>query len=195
MEEIVAEERLSSVLKPHLDPGESLTWVGRPSPKRFRVGIAAEVASGLIVCVAASAVFAAFSFAGLRDRTATTWRVGSVLFGAVGIQRLSAPIRYRRALAKPVYAVTTERAVMLNGFGVQRGIYLRKLQDVDRSFEHAATQGREVKCQRRDGSGDIVFDQDPANWDRMGPMEIGFFGVTDVDQVVDLSSVRSPQIV
>jgi hypothetical protein len=185
MDEIANGDDLSSVLKPHLYPGESLVWIGRPSPKRFRGAIAAEVVLGLSLTLLGT-VFAAYGFAARRERTTGGWlgMAGGLLVATGGIRGLSAPIRYRRALADAVYAVTTERAVMVNGFGCAHGARLCRLDDTDRSFHSATVRGRAIKRCRRDGSGDIVFD---SQWRGGGRhryrVEIGFFGVPEVGRV------------
>jgi hypothetical protein len=183
MVEIAAVEALCSAHELHLYPGESLIWVGRPSSRSFRRAMATEVFAGLVACLVASAAFVGSILVVSRDRTAIIWMIGSVYVLTSGVRLLSAPGRYRRGLARAVYAVTTERAVMLTGFGVQRGSFLKVLKDSDRSFGHAMVYGREVKRRRPDGSGDVVFGRDPPVWDHMGPTEIGFFGVTDVDEL------------
>ena len=80
--------------------------------------------------------------------------------------------------------LTTERAMMVNGFGYARRANLCVLDEPDRSFPFAIVRGREVKRRRRDGSGDIVFDS-ALKRGRRGHyrVEIGFFGLTSVDQV------------
>jgi hypothetical protein len=187
MDEIAGGNDLGSVLKPHLDPGESLVWVGRPSPKRFRWAIAAEVGLGVYLTAIGLIVFATFGFAMLtRGGPVAVWlgMAGGLGVAIGGVYVMSAPIRYRRALAGAIYAVTTERAMMLNGFGCARTGNLCKLDDPDRSFRHATVQGREVKRRRHDGSGDIVFDSTMKRGRRgYYRVEIGFFGVTGVDQV------------
>jgi len=193
MDGIANGDDLGSVLKPRLYPGESLVWVGRPSPERFRGGIAEEVVLGMSLMLLGTVV-AAYGFAALREPTTRGWLVMAVglLVATGGSRGLSAPIRYRRALADAVYAVTTERAVMVNGFGCAHRARLCRLDDTDRSFHYATVRGRAVRRHRRDGSGDIVFDSE---WRRgrrhRYRVEIGFFGLAEVDRVhAHLAAIR-----
>jgi hypothetical protein len=193
MDGIASGDDLGSVLKPRLYPGESLVWVGRPSPERFRGGIVEEVVLGISLTLLGT-VFAAYGCAALRERTTGAWLGMAVglLVATGGIRGLSAPIRSRRALADAVYAVTTERAVTVNGFGCARRGRLCRLDDTDRWFHYATVRGRAVMRHRRDGSGDIVFDSE---WRRgrrhRYRVEIGFFGVPEVDRVdAHLGAVR-----
>jgi hypothetical protein len=176
-----------SVLKPLLNQGESLVWVGRPSLRRFRWEIAAEIFIGVCLVAIGLAELTVFGFVMVtKGAPPATWIgvAGGLGFAIMGIYCTLAPIRYRRILTNAIYAVTTERAMMVNGFGYARRANLCVLDEPDRSFPFAIVRGREVKRRRRDGSGDIVFDS-ALKRGRRGHYRvgIGFFGVTSVDQV------------
>jgi hypothetical protein len=182
-----------ALIEPHLGPAEKLVWVGRPSPDRFRWGAWSETALGIYGAAIGLAVTGGFAYGLSKEKgwvlapsllalPAGLW----VSYASVKTGVMAVP-RYRRALAAAVYAVTSERAVVVNGFGCASGCRLVALDNPDRSFRGATVQGREVKRRRRDGSGDIVFDS-TLKRGRRGHLrvELGFFGVGDVDRVNNL---------
>jgi hypothetical protein len=94
---------------------------------------------------------------------------------------------YRRALDQAVYAVTNERAITLKGFGCEGGCSLVVLESSGRSFFGDRVRDRRVKRHRKDGSGDLVLDS-TFKRGRHGHyrVELGFFGVADVNRVDNL---------
>lgn len=104
-------------IEPHLAEGESVVWLGQPIYGKLWSEMSAEVVFGLIPgAFGAGMLFLAYQF-GVRQGNFDVWPllIGGLFFGGIGAWVCAAPWRYRKMLQHTVYAVTTSRAVILNG--------------------------------------------------------------------------------
>ncbi len=116
MDESADEAAWRREVAPWLGDGESIVWIGRPDPRRFRWEYAGAVVFGGIALVAALIATVAVAVV-LATRPAGPPLPGlafPVLFFFLGLRGVTAP--YRAGCEGTVYVVTTERAIILNGF-------------------------------------------------------------------------------
>jgi hypothetical protein len=194
MDDLGAFDGLGAVLKPYLEPGETPIWVGRPLSKRFSGTIHGWIFAGMLLIVIGLGGLV-MAWAALNQgpslrhpandtSAAVIPLLAGLGFGAGGVGAIHSASRMRHVLPGTLYAVTTRRALVVDGFrNLSSGGW--RFDQSDWSFGPTAIQRRSVLRRRRDGSGDIVFEFEH----RMGrkgrhyQVESGFFGVPDVDRV------------
>jgi hypothetical protein len=108
---------LWSAVRSHLEDGEQVWWIGRPVYRWLWSEMSAEVVFGLIpggiglvALVAGTAIIVGGDF------SAFPLVVVGGLFTSLGAWCMAAPWRYLRALRKTVYAVTSRRVMIVDGF-------------------------------------------------------------------------------
>lgn len=137
-------------VQPQLRPGEQVYWLGRPAIGKLWNEMAGEMAAGLILAGMGSAF--ATAAVSVRGDLAAVWFLGllGLVFLALGFYCLAAPWRYRRLLDGAVYAVTSQRVLILHGVEWGKRSFLRG-RDVDvETFERNQVQRVEVVGPRRD---------------------------------------------
>jgi hypothetical protein len=147
-----ADDPRSLALQPYLEEGERLYWVGRPVYAKLWSEMAAEVIFGLIP---GTFGVAAMAMAALSVRQGEVWgSLFAVLIGAVflaiGLWCMAAPWRYRRMLRDAIYAVTTRRAIIVNGFIWGRQVAVAKTDEAQQSFDRDAVANFEIIGRGRD---------------------------------------------
>lgn len=166
-----------AVAQREMRSGERLIWADRPAPGRMALSGLALTAFGSVF-----GGFAAFWIAGAASMTPEDAGVFSFfpLFGVpfllVGLGMMLAPVWIWMAAKKTVYAITSERLVIIRGNRVQ-------------SFEPDEIEELERR-EGGDGSGDVIFNRDivrsrSRRGSRTRVRRIGFFGIPEVRRVED----------
>lgn len=104
-------------IEPHLNPHETVYYLGRPDPWRQWDETAAEMVFGALLCLIGGGMLCVFAW------TAIANQIWSPLFGAmfgggffaIGIRGLCAPSVKANLQAKTTYAVTSRRVLIFNG--------------------------------------------------------------------------------
>jgi hypothetical protein len=181
---------LQARVKAELKPGEVVTWAGQPLPARY----AAKAGWNWLFFVpwTAFAVFWIGAAAGFQLPTFTRPQDFFALWGlpfvAIGVAGLGSPLWLRRAAAKVVYVVTSQRAFSIEGW---RTLTVRSYLP--------AQLGSLTRRERADGSGDLILALEPytGNRGRTSMRERGFFGLAEVKLVArlleDLAARQRPR--
>jgi hypothetical protein len=164
-----------------LAPGEKLVWADRPSA----AGLAKRDGPKFLMGIPFTA-FALFWTWGASSATGHApmgigifFPLWGLMFIAIGLWILSSPLRAAMKASLTVYAITSDRLLIIEGARSHRIT----------SFTPADVQQIE-RTERGDGSGDVVFRKENptssrgfsfnGNWTAT---RIGFFGVRDVRRV------------
>lgn len=159
-----------------LEPGERVIWASRPDPSLYVRNEWTTAAFGLAI-----AVFTTFgvvtSVMGNGKARGGSW-VPSLLIGlpiiGTGIGLLTLPFRMMFRADRCVYAVTDRRVIVriAKAFGSfeTQSFYPDRLTAM-------------MKVERRDGSGDLIFEQ---FWRQRARVRQGFIGLRDVRVVEEL---------
>ena len=138
MDDLDAYDGLDTVLKPHLEPGETPLWVGRPLAKRFSGTTHGAIFAGSLLvmiglgglamaCVALTQGPSLIS-CGAPDQElllqnqannavlAVLPLLAGLIFGSGGIVAIRSATRTRQFFPGTIYAVTTRRALVVDGF-------------------------------------------------------------------------------
>jgi hypothetical protein len=177
---------LQQRLRAELKPGESLVWSGQPDPGRYmRDGFKLWF---FFIPWTAFSVFWIFGAMGFQMPKFESWWNAFPLFGLpfllIGIGGLSAPLWLRRKARSMVYAVTSQRAITIEGATsiTVRSYLASDIGDLER-VEHA------------DGSGNLVLRSESyrdGDGDRQ-TRKHGFFAIADVRRVEKLiDDMRKP---
>jgi hypothetical protein len=160
----MAEPTDSLALQPHLLPGESVRWIGRPNPDRL-------FSSGDVFLVPFSLMWGGFALfweasvlgAGLQSSPGGAWWFGAlwgIPFVLIGQYFIWGRFLYRRwDRRRTIYAITDQRVLALRGSTLQ-SLFLNQLPTLDKS-------------QRADGSGTLEFTSSPFGF--------GFWGNTGME--------------
>ncbi len=182
---------LQDIINRELEPGERIEWLDMPKPRFFT-----PASTGAFLFGIPWTAFALFWTAG------AAWGVSESdtgpglfnffpLFGVpfilVGIGMLSTPIWVYRNARHTVYVITDRRAIIISG---SRSITVHSL-----SPEQLQNISR---CERRNGTGDVLFDISQKNSDSQGRSEVvGFMRIVDPQAVEQklkkLAQVRPAQ--
>ncbi|HEX2851649.1 MAG TPA: hypothetical protein VHO24_00320 [Opitutaceae bacterium] len=170
--------KIERLLYDELGPNEKLFWSGAPRPGRMGRRTLPIVLFG--IPWTAFAVFWVAAASGFKRPDLAHGSGFFPLFGLpfvlVGIGLLSSPYWVMRKARRTVYAVTGDRAIILEG-GFRGSISVRSFR---------ADQLREIRrVQLADGSGDLILDQ-KFTTDSEGSRrtaETGFLGIPDVTAV------------
>lgn len=170
--------KIEGLLYNELGPNEKLLWSGAPRPGRMSRGTIPLVIFG--IPWTAFALFWVAAASGFK-RPDLTHGIGffplfGVPFVLIGFGLLSAPYWARRKARKTGYAVTSERAIIIEG-GFRGGVAVRSFR---------ADQLREIRrVQLADGSGDLIFDQKTTTGSEGSrrTTDLGFMGIPDVKAV------------
>ena len=171
-----ASDDLRILIERELKSDERIEWIGSPRPVFFT-----SESTGIFLFGVPWTAFALFWTAAACRFTVPNfqqWFDVFPFFGLpfllIGFAMLSAPIWARRRSGQTAYAITNQRAIV-----VERG-----WTSMIRSF--TADQLQDIyRREKQDGSGDIVFGYDrqiPYN-SRTAPREIGFNRIADVQTV------------
>jgi hypothetical protein len=173
-----SDREAEGVAREYLDPGERLLWAGRPDP---RSAIPASI--GIFVFAIPWTAFALFWMWGASGFGAAFREGGEeaggfryfFLFGLpfvlIGIGMLLSPLWIYRKARSTVYAVSDRRLLITHGEGT-RSVH---------SLPGRLLGSIEMK-ERRDGRGDLVFQQ-PASGENSSGTSFAFHGVGDVRAV------------
>jgi hypothetical protein len=167
---------LRSLIEAELNPGEKITWVGVPIPGRLAMRALPIVWFGI-----PWTAFALYWMARAYGFMIPDFHGGSgnfPLFGIpfvlMGFWMLSSPYRGWRAARKTVYALTTERAIIIQGGSskVVQSFRPDRLADLRRT-------------QQDDGSGGLIFERrvTPDGSGDHRSADHGFLAVADVQAV------------
>lgn len=179
-------EHLQQRLRAELRSGETVAWAGQPDPqKAMKVGFALWVF--FIPWTGFSLFMMDFS---LDMQVPYSWgNLALTLFGLpfllAGVWGLSAPWRLRRNAASTVYAITSERALTIEGV---KTIQVRSFNCGDR----AALK----RVERQDGSGDLIFLTEhyvDSEGDKRST-EVGFKSIPDVRKVAMLAEALQARL-
>ena len=166
-----------SIAQREMRSGERLIWADRPAPGRLALTMLPASLFGIPF-----AGFAAFWIAMASSMTTEVEGVFSFfpLFGLpfllIGLGIMFAPVWAWRGARKTVYAISSDRLVIIKGGSVK-------------SFEPDEIDTLERR-ERRDGSGDVTFRREvrrsaSRHGSRTRLQRIGFFGVPEVRRVED----------
>lgn len=166
-----------------LRKGERLIWVGQAT--RLRLGAAGRTPAIMGVFFTAFSIFwIAMAFFTSHKATNAPKGFGTFfpLFGLpflfVGLGMLTSPVWMRRKARKGVYAITDQRAIVIQGslFGDKVTVYSYRPEQL----------GNIRRVQYADGSGDLILEEAFNGWyqnDKPMTKMIGFLGVERVQEV------------
>lgn len=174
--------KIERFLYEELGPNEKLLWSGAPRPGRM-----SRRTLPIVLFSIPWTAFALFWIAGASGFKRPDFSHGAGLFPLfgvpfvlVGFGMLSSPFWAMRKARKTVYAVTSERAIILEGGGFRGAVNVRSFR---------ADQLQNIRrVQLADGSGDLVLDQ-KITTDNEGSRratDLGFLGIPDVKAVETL---------
>lgn len=178
VERDMAEPSALSIAQREMRSGERLIWADRPAPGRLALTVWPASLFGLPF-----AGFAAFWIFGALEATAGEQGAFSFfpLFGLpfllIGLGIVLTPVWAWIGAKKTVYAISSDRLVIINGRSV-RSFEPDEIDDLERR-EHA------------DGSGDVIFRREyrrsrgRRGGRRTRVRKIGFYGIPDARRVED----------
>ncbi len=166
-----------SIAQREMGTGERLIWADRPAPGRLALARLPATLFGLVF-----AGFAVFWIAGATEATIDVDGAFSLfpLFGLpfllVGLWIVLAPLWAWMGARKTVYAVSSDRLVIIKGGSV-------------RSFAPDEIENLERR-ERSDGSGNVVFHREyyrsrGRHGSRTRVRKTGFYGIPEVRRVED----------
>lgn len=169
-------ELLQRRLRAELRAGESLAWVGQPdSHTMFKAAFAMW-----LFCVPWIGLFAYALLLPLRrkvDALDVFFSIGHVLALLVGLYLLGMPWRTRREAGYTVYAITSERAIVIEGIRMARVTSFPRTPGPHFAF-----------TERKGGTGDVILDMekrvDSDGDERLVPH--GFYAIAEVAKVAAL---------
>jgi hypothetical protein len=174
---------LQRQLDGELRPGEKLLWAEQPLPGAFTRQSLGKVIFG--IPFTAFAVFWMYAAAGGLDHSSHRAHGPPVFFSLfgipfllIGLGMLTSPIWTRRKTLRTLYAVTDQRAIILE-ISIAGAVKSQTFMPA-----HLTSMTR---IERADGSGDLVFEQ-VLQAAGKGSVTIrrGFIGISQVRQVEDL---------
>jgi len=169
---------MQNLLRDELSSAERLIWSSPPRPSRLARKKMPAVLFGI-----PWTAFAIFWMAGASGFKMPDFSHGAGLFPLFGVPfvligfgMLSSPYWAARKAASTVYAVTSERAVILER-GIFGGVSVRSF------YPQQLSEIRRV--QLPDGSGDLILDKKISTDGEGGrtTTDVGFFGIRDVKNV------------
>lgn len=175
-------------LREQLGPAESLVWAGQPSATTlFKAGFVAWLLSIPVILLCTYALLSSLS------RPTNVFDVvtnGSTMLFCMVVLPMACyglyfPWRFRRDARYTVYAITSERAFVLDGIGSAS----------IRSF--AREEGADFKCvERKDGSGDLILEYERTEDSDGCPRitEHGFFAIAEVAKVAALATALQQRL-
>ncbi len=172
-----AESSALAIAQREMRPGERLIWADRPAPGRMALSGLALTAFGSVF-----GGFAAFWIVGAASTVPSDagafafFPLFGVPFLLVGLGMMLAPLWIWMGAKKTVYAISSDRLVIIRG-------------DRVRSFEPDEIEGLERR-EGADGRGDVIFRRDlvrshSRHHGRTRERKIGFFGIPEVRRVED----------
>ena len=186
---VTAQHALWPMIHPYLAEGEQVYWLGRPVYGKLWSEMSAEMIFGLIPGSLGLGIFAlGCHLLAKGDFSGCPAVVCGLLFGGIGASMLAAPWKYRRMLRDTVYAVTSQRIIVLNGlsWGSQSAVQPRGrvIETFDCSqggssswSAVAATSFLAVNGQQDEETGRVGSTS--ASWQRMTPRQpSGRFGAS-----------------
>jgi hypothetical protein len=168
----IMQQRLQAELK----PGESLAWAGQPNPHSFfKAGFVAWL---FFIPWAGLSTWAMLAPLGREvDAFDFFFSLGALFSVLIGLYGLGTPWRRRRMAGYTVYAITSERAMVIEGIGTVKA----------RSFPRTA--GPQFACtERADGTGDLMLELEEVVDSEGSKRTIphGFFAIAEVAKVAAL---------
>lgn len=173
-------DNLRSEVEMELRPDEKLLWVGQPSSTRYAWRALPIFIFGIF--------FGGFAFfwefmalvaVGVdgKDPIAWVFPLFGLPFVLVGTGMLTSPLWMPIYARSIVYAITTERVVMISGYWRRKILSYNpdRLEQIERT-------------QNADGSGDLIFDREVRYYKgrRSSTMPIGLFAVPNVRDVENI---------
>ena len=166
-----------SIAQREMRPGERLIWADRPAPRRL-----ALAGIPIMLFGAVFGGFALFWIAGAASMTPADsgafafFPLFGVPFLLVGLGIMLTPVWIWLGAKKTVYAISSDRLVIIKGNRVQ-------------SFEADEIDELERR-ERADGTGDVIFNRQlvrshSRHHGRTRERKIGFFGIPEVRRVED----------
>jgi hypothetical protein len=173
--------KLQNLIQAELRPSERLVWSAAPRPARLARRAVPLVLFGIPWTAFAVFWVSAASHFKMPDFTHGTgfFPLFGVPFVLIGLGLLTSPYWAARKAARSAYAVTSERAIILE-CGVFGGVSIRSF------LPHQLSEIRRI--QLGDGSGDLILDRKIGTDAEGGrtKTDIGFFGIPDVKNVESL---------
>ena len=158
------------IVEPELDRDEKTLWAGRAGAG----SISARAVPGSIMGVILL-LFALFWMGGAASAGAPTpFVMFGLIFVGVAVYLIASPaVAYQKG-ASTIYAVTTERALIIEGSGA-RSVQSFRPQELERI----------ERRERGDGNGDVVFARELRRGakGRTYTEEIGFWGIDNAREV------------
>lgn len=174
----VAREALQAEIR----SGETIVWAGRASRVQITSAQWYNTFGGLFF-VAFSIMWMCISNGkSTQKNDAIIATAMGCLFLLLGLWFAITPLRARYKARKNIYAITDQRALVLEGalFGGARQVY---------SFDPHRL-GKIRRTQRTDGSGDLILEESISGLDHETGQAmikvVGFIGINDVKQVEEL---------
>jgi hypothetical protein len=164
---------LQQRLRDQLGPAESLVWAGQPNAATFfKDGFAAWLLCVPLILICAYKVLSSLG------RPMDGYDISAVLLCIIVVPiacyGLLVPWRWDRAARYTVYAITSERAFVMDGIGSASARTI------------AREEGAAFKCvERKDGSGDLILELE-RSVDSEGSertTEHGFFAIAEVVRI------------
>ena len=168
---------LQALIDGEMRPNERVVWTGSPKPSRmFRKSVGLAI-FGLIWSALPTGMIVASSYS--KNKVPIPVYLFLSIFLVIGALMILAPFWAPRRAAKTAYAITNQRAIIIEpGFFGKisiRSFLPQNLVDIRR-------------VQFADGSGDLILDRRVSvdSEGRRSTSDIGFFGVEQVHQVESL---------
>ena len=168
-------DNLRELVNAELMDGETIQWIDMPIPYFFTVGTSIMFGLGLYFCFWAIA-FASFAlFNGVRHEPAEFVLVSvivSTVVMLIGLYLLSAPLRVRQRTKRTVYALTNQRAIIVQATP----------RSVDVTSYYPANLWHLSRKQKANGTGSLCFNTTGGGvlqW----TIRRGFLNIRHVDKV------------
>jgi len=168
---------LSALVRKELEPGETMAWLGQPSPGRFARRATVNVIAGILclgfglLVVVATKKFHMPHFRHPADFMQLLMPLTSLVFVLAGLGLVLSPWWMRRKALRTAYAITDRRALIVEAGGRAAKV---------RSYPPEKL-GNLVCKQNADGSGDLVLEREITfDGEMHSTIEHGFLAVGNV---------------
>lgn len=166
-----------SIAQREMRSGERLIWADRPAPGRLALaGLPVTVFGGVFGAFALFWIVGAASMTPAESGVFAFFPLFGLPFLLVGLGMALAPVWMWMGAKKTVYAISSDRLVIIRGNRIQ-------------SFEPDEIEELERR-ERADGTGDVIFNRQLVrshnrHHGRTRERKIGFFGIPEVRRVED----------
>ena len=153
-------------IRPELEEGETIRWLGQPSYGAVASGTAFMVLIGLLM-VGFAITFITFA---ASDGAGLLFEIFPLIFVAAGLGTAGAGVWNLLAVSRTAYAVTDRRVLVVKEFGA------RRIQSY-----HASALNVLERRERADGSGTLTFRRETTRSnDGTSTTNFSFYGVHNV---------------